>query len=83
MILQRTKYLERIRKYYESNLIKVLTGVRRCGKSILLNQIRDEILAKKEIDESHVISLNFEDVAYDSSRSFQKLNAFLVQKIKD
>lgn len=83
MILQRTKYLERIRKYYESNLIKVLTGVRRCGKSILLNQIRDEILAKKEIDESHVISLNFEDVAYDSLRSFQKLNAFLVQKIKD
>ena len=83
MILQRTKYLERIRKYYESNLIKVLAGVRRCGKSILLNQIRDEILAKKEIDESHVISLNFEDVAYDSLRSFQKLNAFLVQKIKD
>ena len=83
MILQRTRYLERIRKYYESNLIKVLTGVRRCGKSILLNQIREEILAKKEIDEAHVISLNFEDVAYDNLRSFQKLNAFLVQKIKD
>ena len=83
MILQRTRYLERIRKYYESNLIKVLTGVRRCGKSILLNQIKNEILSKNEIDESHVISLNFEDVAYDNLRSFQKLNAFLVQKIKD
>ena len=83
MILQRTRYLERIRKYYESNLIKVLTGVRRCGKSILLNQIKNEILSKNEIDESHVISLNFEDVAYDNLRSFQKLNAFLAQKIKD
>ena len=38
MLNKRNQYLEKIRRFYESNLIKVLPGVRRCGKSVLLNQ---------------------------------------------
>lgn len=34
MLIKRNQYLEHIRRFYESNLIKVLTGVRRCGKSV-------------------------------------------------
>ena len=45
MIL-RTQYLERIRPFYDSELIKVITGVRRCGKSVLLKQIAVEIRAE-------------------------------------
>lgn len=44
MFIKRTKYLTNIRRFYESNLIKVLFGIRGCGKSVLLNQIRDEII---------------------------------------
>ncbi len=43
MLIKRTQYLENIRRFYESNLIKVLTGIRRCGKSVLLSQIKDEL----------------------------------------
>lgn len=52
----REKYLAPIREFYESDLVKVLTGIRRCGKSFVLEMIRDEI--KKKSD--NIIFLNFE-----------------------
>ena len=44
MKLIRERYLEQIRPYYESDIIKVITGVRRSGKSILLETIRNELI---------------------------------------
>lgn len=52
-IIKREIYLSRIRKYYDIDLIKVLTGVRRCGKSIILNQIMNEL--KLNVAENHII----------------------------
>ncbi len=42
-MVKRERYIERIRPFYESELIKVLIGIRRCGKSVLLRQIIGEI----------------------------------------
>lgn len=42
-MVPRTLYLERIRPFYDSPLIKVIAGVRRCGKSVLLQQIASEL----------------------------------------
>lgn len=50
-------YIESIRDFYDSDLIKIITGIRRCGKSIVLEQIQEEI--KKKTD--NVIYLNFEE----------------------
>ena len=55
MIL-REHYLQQIRPFYDSDLIKIITGIRRCGKSVIMQQIRDEILAKT----ADVIYLEFE-----------------------
>ena len=44
MYIKRERYLSKIRPFYDVNLIKVLTGVRRCGKSILLEQIKEEFM---------------------------------------
>ena len=55
-MLCREKYLKQIRPFYESDLIKVITGIRRCGKSVVLEQIKDEILSQHK----PVIHLNFE-----------------------
>ena len=52
-IIKREIYLSGIKKYYDIDLIKVLTGVRRCGKSIILNQIMDEL--KLNVAENHII----------------------------
>ena len=73
MLIKRNQYLEHIRRFYESNLIKVLTGVRRCGKSVLLNQIKDELITKKKIKEDHIISINFEDVKFSKIENYNKL----------
>lgn len=62
-MLKRELYLKRVRPYYDSELIKVITGVRRCGKSVLLQQIRNELL-ENGIDEDRIIYINFEDYQY-------------------
>ena len=58
-MIKREKYISRIRGFYESDLIKIITGIRRCGKSVLLEQIMEEIRAKSD----NIIYLNFEDLA--------------------
>lgn len=56
-MIKREHYLEQIRGFYDSDLIKIIVGVRRCGKSIILEQIMKEI--KKQ--SNNIIYLNFED----------------------
>lgn len=55
----REKYLNEIRSFYDSDLIKIITGVRRCGKSVVLEQIRDELSEKTD----NIIYLDFDDRA--------------------
>ena len=50
----RERYLSKIREFYDSNLIKIITGIRRCGKSVLLKQIMNELI-DNGIDDSHII----------------------------
>ena len=56
-MIQREHYIKPVRDFYESDLIKIITGIRRCGKSIILEQIMSEI--KETTD--NIIYLNFED----------------------
>ena len=83
MLIKRNRYLEHIRRFYESNLIKVLTGVRRCGKSVLLNQIKDELISEKKIEKDHIIYINFEDVKFSKIVNYNKLNDYILNQIKD
>ena len=53
-MLKREIYLSRIRGFYDSDLIKILVGIRRCGKSVILKQIMDEI-KENGIKENHII----------------------------
>ena len=47
-MLIRENYLSKIRGFYDSDLIKILVGIRRCGKSVILNQIIEELENKKK-----------------------------------
>jgi len=62
-MIQREKYIREIRSFYDSDLIKIITGVRRCGKSVILEQIHNEI--KKKTD--NIVSLDFDDRAVTDS----------------
>ena len=61
MVLRR-QYLEKLHKTQGSRIIKVITGVRRCGKSTLLEQFQEE-LRKSGVPDDQIISVNFEDIA--------------------
>lgn len=58
-MIKREKYIEKIRGFYDSDLIKIITGVRRCGKSVILEAIMDEIKNKTD----NIIYLNFENAS--------------------
>ncbi len=76
----RENYLKRIRGFYHKDLIKVITGIRRCGKSVLLMQIMNE-LVKEGISKSQIIYLNFEDYDYAYMRTGQDLYEYVKEKI--
>ena len=78
----RENYLSRIRGFYDSNLVKILVGIRRCGKSVILNQIIDEIKAKG-CDDNHIIYVNFEYIEYEELRDYKILNKYIKDKLLD
>ena len=82
MKLKRETYLEQIRPYYEADLIKVITGVRRAGKSVLLESIRNE-LVEQGIRGDHIIYINLEDLDYDYIISPGDLNKEIKSRITD
>ena len=81
-MLKREMYLSRIRGFYDSDLIKILVGIRRCGKSVILNQIIDEI-KEKGTDDEHIIYVNFEFIEYEELQDYKKLNKYIKEKIID
>lgn len=80
MKLKRETYLEQIRPYYDSDIIKVITGVRRAGKSILLETIKDELI-EKGVHGDHIIYINLEDMDYDYIENASDLNKDIKSRI--
>ena len=58
-IIKREQYLSKLRKLRDVHVIKVLTGVRRCGKSTVLTMFRDELI-ESGVDSSRIVAMNFE-----------------------
>ena len=82
MRLVRETYLEQIRPYYDSDIIKVITGVRRAGKSMLLDTIKDELL-ENGIAEDRIIYLNLEDMDFDYIVNASDLNIEIKSRISN
>ncbi len=82
MRLIRENYLKMIRPYYEADLIKVITGVRRAGKSVILESIREELSASG-IAEDHIVYINLEDLDYEGIRTATDLNKEIKARISD
>lgn len=79
-MIQREHYIEQVRPFYESDLIKIITGIRRCGKSVIMEQIIKEIEKKTD----NVIYLNFEDKKVSSNiTNADKLISFVEENKKE
>lgn len=81
-MIKREKYLSQIRDFYDKDIIKIITGIRRSGKSILLTQIIDE-LQEKGIAKDHIIYINLEDIKYTNITNYLELNDCVTSYIKD
>jgi predicted AAA+ superfamily ATPase len=73
-------YMERLRAYQDNKLIKVITGLRRCGKSTLLQLFKRELLRNGVADE-RVVDINFELMKYDDVRDYRQLYELVCGKI--
>lgn len=80
--MKREKYLKNIRGFYETDLIKVITGIRRSGKSIILKQIKEELL-DSGVSAENIIYINFEDVANYNIKTCLDLNDYIKSLIKN
>ena len=62
-MIKRELYMSRIRPFIGTDLIKVMTGIRRCGKSVMLELIKQELMGSG-VSPEQFISINFEDMSY-------------------
>ncbi|MFC6169409.1 ATP-binding protein [Loigolactobacillus jiayinensis] len=80
-MIKRTTYLNRLSAFKDNEQIKVITGVRRCGKSILMQQYRDYLLSQG-IAPANIIYLNFEDFELQQIRTEAQLHDLLGRTLK-
>lgn len=80
MEIIREEYFERLIGYKDKKVIKVITGVRRCGKSTLLKMFQDYLLAHA-VEQEQIISINFEDFEYESLWDAKALYEYLKERI--
>lgn len=80
MLLQRTEYLNKLIALRDKQLIKIVTGIRRCGKSTLL-ELYQNWLKQQGVEDRQVISINFEDIDYEELTDYQKLYSYLKERL--
>ena len=80
MLLQRTEYLNRLIGFRDKQLIKIITGIRRCGKSTLLELYQDW-LKQQGVEERQIISINFEDIDYEELTDYKRLYSYLKERL--
>jgi len=79
--IERKIYTDRIKGFFDKEQVKVITGIRRSGKSEILKLLRDEAL--KITDKDHIIFMNFEDSEFDDITSYKELNKYITDRMKD
>lgn len=79
-MIERKEYLEKLTGYRDKKIIKVVTGVRRCGKSTLLKLFQDQLREKGILDEQ-IISINFEDYEFEELRDSKILYQYIKERL--
>ena len=79
-MISRKEYFNKLLGYKDKKIIKVITGIRRCGKSTLLLMFQEHLL-KSGIDEEQIVSINFEDYDYERLRNPKELHSYIKSKL--
>lgn len=76
MVIERKEYLNKLIAWKDKKIIKIVTGVRRCGKSMLL-EIYQNYLKEHGVEQEQMIAINFEDLDYEELTDYKKLYQYL------
>lgn len=79
-MVERKEYLEHLIQWKDEQVIKVVTGIRRCGKSTLLLQYQEWLKASGVSDEQ-IVTINFEELEYEELQDYKKLYAYLKNRL--
>jgi predicted AAA+ superfamily ATPase len=80
-MIERKLYIERLRSFIDQpEILKIIVGIRRCGKSVMLKLIQEELI-KRGAKPENFIELNFEDMSLNDLRSAEKLHAYLNERV--
>ena len=79
-VVERKEYLEHLIQWKDEQVIKVVTGIRRCGKSTLLLQYQEWLKASGVSDEQ-IVTINFEELEYEELQDYKKLYAYLKDRL--
>ena len=80
VVIIREEYLSKLKELKDKNIIKIVTGIRRCGKSTLLFQFKDWLI-DQGITEYQIIFVNFEDLEYEDLTDYRKLYAYIKERL--
>ena len=81
-MIKRNEYLEKLNRFKDKQLIKIVTGIRRCGKSTLLEMYKDTLL-DNGIEENQIISINLEDLKYSFITDYLILYNYINDMLTD
>lgn len=79
-MVERKEYLEKLKLWKDEQVIKVVTGIRRCGKSTLLMQYQD-YLKQSGVDADRIIAINFEELEYEELCDYKKLYEYIKARL--
>ena len=71
-VIERPRYLQRLKTFQDKDLIKVVTGVRRCGKSTLLDLMKEDLLSQ-DVPSDRILSFKMESMEYDGLDDYREL----------
>ena len=83
MIIKREKYLQELVSSRHNGLVKIITGMRRCGKSFLLFRLFKRFLEDDGVMPDHIIEMAFDDYAFKEFRNPDKFYKYVKEKITD
>ena len=79
-MIERTEYLNVLKRFKDKEIIKVITGIRRCGKSTLLEMYK-EYLLNNDVQEDQIIIINLEDLKYNFITNYMSLYNYINDKL--
>ena len=82
MLIQRPQYLNKLIALKDKQIIKIVTGIRRCGKSTLF-EIYKQWLTENNVAPEQIISVNFEDIDYEELTDYKKLYAYIKERLSE